>query len=160
MVVIKSEFERLTLGQVNMKKMPIEIHELDFGLGCEIKAKHELLNEEPSTQILEHMSKILDINEKYIYLIIDCSQIKLPEVNFEDMHKAVQQAIQDYKYNPDLVVAINVNDDVTFRLANMWSLFVKDIGWEVDVFRKKDLLDEWIQKEMQKRYDLTKLTFR
>jgi len=148
------------MSLVNMKNTPIEIYELDYGLGCEIKAKYSLTSEETSTQILEHMSKILDINEKYIYLIIDYSQTTLPDFDFEDMYKAVQQAIQDFKFNPDLVVAINASDDVTFRLANMWNLFVKKIGWEVAVFRKKGLLDEWLQKEMQKRYDLTKLTFR
>jgi len=148
------------MSLVDMKNIPIDLHELDFGLGCEIKAKGYLIDEQPTTQIIEHVSTILDINEKYIYLIIDYSQTTLPDFNFEVMFQVVQHAIQEFKFNPNLVVAIHANDDVNFRLAKIWDLFVKEIGWEVAVFREKDLLNEWLHKEMQKRYDLTKLIFR
>ena len=49
--------------------MPVEIRNLDNGLGCLIKAEGNLSSEAVFSPIFEHIYKPKEVHEKYIYLI-------------------------------------------------------------------------------------------
>ena len=43
------------------------------------------------------------------------------------------------KINTNLVVSASANEDITFGLVNIWSILIKESGWNIKVFRKREM---------------------
>ena len=69
-------------------------------------------------------------------------------VALADLHKKVEQLV------PDCVVALVADKNVTYGLGRMWQtrLDVREVGWEVHVFRTRPEAEEWLRARVREKY--------
>ena len=139
--------------------MPIEILELDEGLGNVIIGEGFLSSKEYYNSLTEHLSKPDKQLHKYIYSILDFTQVTNYQIKLTDIHKIATQSIHVSKINPHVIVGIAASSSINFGIARIWASLASTTGWTIKVFRNRNDLDLWIQQKIKKQYGEIDLKF-
>jgi len=131
--------------------MPVNITELDNGLGNLIKGEGFVTGKEFFDTLSEHVSKPEEQLKKYIYSISDYTEITGTDLALEYLYKSTLIMNNFSKINPDIIIVIAASDHIAYNLAKLWSLAANTTGWHVMVFRKRTDLDYWLEDRLNKK---------
>ena len=137
----------------------IKMSDLDNGLGLLMKITGEYTNKSFYEVMEKAFYEFSKLQDKYIYVISDCSSLKINDFNNNYIQQVADLHLKVASMNKDLVVAVTVNDPVTYGLANMWTKSVENSGWDIALFKERDLSDKWLHSIIEKKYDLSRLTY-
>jgi hypothetical protein len=140
--------------------MPMKIIDLDCGIGSLISGIGVVTEDEYVDSIIRHLTQNADKFKKYRYNISDytaVTEVKVPT-------KSVAQ-IADYCkiaaiVNPDAVVAVVANQNLTYGLSIMWQILVDETGWAHEVFRNRGDAESWTKGRVKEKYGTDDITFR
>ena len=139
--------------------MPIKITDLDNGLGVLIKGTDIITAEQYLEEISKHLSQPEEKFKKYIYSISDYIEVSGSNINLGNIHKIASQSIKAAKKNPGAIVGIVVNSEKLYGMAKIWSALSKLTGWKINVFREREELNKWLNKEIQNTHGDIALEF-
>ena len=139
--------------------MPMQIVDLDDGLGVLIKGTGTLTSEEYFNTIYTHLSKPEQVLKKYIYTISDYHEVEHFQINMVNLHKIAMQSIKLAKINKHVLVTIITGNDRLFSLAKMWVALARATSWNIKTFRDRESADNWMKKKLADKHDITKLKF-
>lgn len=132
--------------------MPIEVIELDGGLGNRLIGRGNISAKEYCEAISQHLSKPDEQLKRYLYSISDYAEVTKFEANLAYITKTAKKSIEISKVNPQVVVVVIVADDKLYGIAKIWSGLCKLSGWKIKVFRDREEGENWIKTEMDRKY--------
>ena len=136
--------------------MPIDIKDLDGGIGVSITGHGTLTDGEYLDALKKHLTQ--DKFKKYKYSLADYSEITHVEVTTETIEHVADLCIAASKVNSGVVAAIVATQDLTFGLSRMAEILRDQAGWESMVFRNKKDAEIWIREKVKEKYGLSDLT--
>lgn len=139
--------------------MPIIVYELDNGLGNLIYAEGEISGEEYYEETMKHLNKPDEQLQKYIYSIVDYTNVTKAQVGLHHLTKVAKKSIEVAKINPDVIVVIAVSNNTIYGLAKIWSSLAKLTGWTMAVYRSREQADEWLKKKIKGQHGDIDLTY-
>ena len=131
--------------------MPVNITELDDGLGNLIKGEGHVTGKEFFNALLEHISKPEEQLKEYIYSISDYTEITSSDVALDYLYKSTLIMNDFSKINPDILIVIAASDNIAYNLAKLWSFIANSTGWQVSVFKTRKDLDSWLEEKLNKK---------
>jgi hypothetical protein len=60
--------------------------------------------------------------------------------------------------NPDAIVAVVAETDLTYGLSRMWEIMCDEIDWEIRIFRSTEEARNWIMERVKERWNIIDLT--
>ena len=139
--------------------MPIEIYDLDNGLGVLIKGHGVVTNDEYSNTLKNHLTQDPDKIKKYRYSLSDYTEVTKAEVRTETIKFIANLCISASKVNPNVVLATVSSQDLIFGLSRMWEALSIETSWEIKVFKGKEEAKEWIAERVKTKWNITDLTW-
>jgi len=139
--------------------MPVNITELDGGLGNLIKGEGCVTGEEFFNALSEHASKPEQQLKKYIYSISDYTEITESDVSLKYLYKAALIMDDFANINRNILIGIAASDPIAYNLAKLYSFVANITGWKFGVFRKRDDLDFWLIENLGEKYNKFNLKF-
>lgn len=131
--------------------MPVNITELDDGLGNLIKGEGHVTGKEFFNALSEHASKPEEQLKKYIYSISDYTAITGSDVALDYLYKSALVMNDFSKINPDIFIVIAASDNIAYNLAKLWSFIANTTGWHVGVFKTRKDLNNWLEEKLNKK---------
>ena len=132
--------------------MPIEITDIDGGLGNIIRGYGAITGDEYLSQIKEHLHQDKSTFERYKYSLADYTAVESISMSHEDIRQVAHECRVAMIYNPDAVVAILADDPHIYELARVWESQVMDVGWETMVFSEKEAALTWLKNRVIERF--------
>ncbi len=139
--------------------MPIEIYDLDNGIGVLIKGHGVVTNDEYSNTLKKHLTQDPDKIKKYRYSLSDYTEVTKAEVRTETIKIIANRCISASKVNPNIVHATVSSQDLIFGLSRMWEALSSETTWEIQVFKGKEEAKEWIEERVKAKWNITDLTW-
>ena len=139
--------------------MPIEIRDLDGGIGNIILGSGVLTGEEYKNAIKTHLSQDRVKFKKYRYCLSDYTEVAKVDVPSSDIELVARLCKEAAVVNPEAVVANVAEKDIAFGLSRMWEILIDETNWEVMVFRKRGDAEAWIKEKVKEKYGIVDLTF-
>ncbi len=141
--------------------MPVEVTDLDKGIGVIIRVHGVLKAEEYLRALEEHVSQDTGKFRKYRYSVSDYTGV----TEIEDVRTDVVQSVanlckQAARINPDAVIAVAADRDLLFGLARMWEALSNETGWDIRVFRTFSSAEAWIREMVGQKFGLKDLAMR
>ena len=131
--------------------MPVNVTELDDGLGNLIKGEGHVSGEEFFNALSKHVSKPEEQLKKYIYSISDYTEITGSDVALDYLYKSALIMNDFSKINPNIIITIAASDNVAYNLAKLWSFLANSTGWNVGVFKTRKELNGWLEEKLNKK---------
>lgn len=140
--------------------MPIEIKDIDGGLGNIVALTGVVTEQEFADAMAEHMSQDPEKFRRYNYSLTDLTQTT--ELNFSAVfiRNHAQVCVQMAEINPEAIVVAIAPEDLDFGLSRMWETLCDETDWETGVFRSGAEARDWIRERAEARWGITDLTFR
>jgi len=138
--------------------MPIEIKDLDEGLGVSIIGRGVITDEEYLEALTEHLMQNKEKFKKYRYSLSDFTAVTKVCVSTKTITLINNLCISAAKINPNAVVATVADRDLIYGLARMSQLHIAETGWESMVFRDRRDAEAWIKKRVLEKYRIGGLT--
>ena len=107
--------------------------------GSEINEVNDIIYESP------------DKIKKIIYQICDLTNVSDLDISTSELEVFSIQDKKASKINPNMVIAVVGEKDITFGLARMWEAFSYDSPFETMVFRKMEDAQQWIWEKLYKK---------
>lgn len=140
--------------------MPINIFDLDNGIGCNIVANGIVEDLEYVSALKKHLSQNPNKLQKYTYTITDFSAVEDVEISTESI-KLVAELCKDItKFLPETLVALVAEEDFMFGLSRMWEMWADETNWEIQVFREKNSAIDWLKYRINEKFGIRNLTFK
>lgn len=139
--------------------MTITIYELDNGLGNLIYGEGELTAEEYYHETMQHLSKPEAQLKKYIYSIVDYTQVTHAQIGLNYITKIAKKAIEVSKINPEVIVVLAASNNIVYGLAKIWCSLAKMTGWNMNVFKTREKADSWIQNKVKEKHGEIELKY-
>ena len=130
--------------------MPVNITELDDGLGNLIKGEGHVTGIEFFNALSGLASKPEEQLKKYIYSISDYTEISGSDVALDYLYKSALVMNDFAKINPDILIVIAATDHIAYNLAKLWSFIANTTGWHVSVFKTRKDLNIWLEEKLNK----------
>ncbi len=127
--------------------MPIEIQYRIKGIGVEMIGKGRVTGKEICDTLNEIYSSELFSRQKYqIWNLTDIKDLDFPRNDFDRMVQLDSKASQT---NPNIVIAVVGEQDLTFGISRMWETYLEfeETGFETKTFRKREDADAWISNK-------------
>jgi hypothetical protein len=137
--------------------MPVEVTDLDGGLGNLIVGWGEVTEREYVEALTRHFKQDEDKFSKYRYSLSDYSAVTSVKVPTSAIAKMMRLATVPAASNPDAVVAIVAPHDLIYGLSRMSQKLLQWTSWETAVFRSRDDAEEWIRTRVEARYGIADL---
>ena len=138
--------------------MPIEIKDLDDGMGVSIIGRGVVTEEEYVDTLKKHLTQDKNKFKKYRYSISDYTAATKEKVPTKAINLIAQLCKEAALVNPDAVVAVVADKDITYGLSRMWEFFLGEIIWEVMVFRSRHDAETWVKKRVNEKFGINDLT--
>ena len=139
--------------------MPIEIMDLDSGIGNIILGSGVLTAEEYKNAIKTNLSQDSEKFKKSRYCLSDFTEVAKVDVPSSDIELVARLCKDAAVVNPEAVVASVAEKDIAFGLSMMWEILIDETNWEVMVFRKGGDAEAWIKEIVKEKYGIIELTF-
>ena len=140
--------------------MPINVLDLDDGLGVLIRADGDVSAKEFYDAIGQHLSKPDERLKKYLYSVSDYTEVDKFEVNLSYIAKIAKRSVEIAKVNPDVVVITIVSKDFLFGIVKIWAGLAKLSGWNIKIFKQREEAYQWLKKQMSEKYKEIELTYK
>ena len=134
--------------------MPIEINDLDNGLGNLIEGRGFVTRQEYIDALSRHLKQDHEKLNRYRYSISDYTAVTDFDVRTEDITYVMGLSEEVAGVNPDVIVAIIADKDLLFGLSRMFQLRLDATNWELMVFRKREEANAWIRKRVKEKYKI------
>lgn len=138
--------------------MPMEVHNLDGGLGNLIRGWGVLESHEYLDALRPHVTRDEAEFKRFRYSVVDLTEVTDARLSAAAIKEAAELCRWAAKLNPDGVVALVTSSQVLFGLARMWETLAEG-AWETRVFRARDEAESWIRERCAKRFGLGGITF-
>jgi hypothetical protein len=138
--------------------MPVEITDVDDGLGNLITATGVVTDDEYVESCRRHLTQDPARFARYRFSLADFSQATRLDVSTEAIRQVVDLCIQAAEANADTVVAVVVPTDLGFGLARMWEMLSSRTSWEIRVFREVEVARSWIEARLRDRWHISHVT--
>ncbi len=139
--------------------MPIEITDLHDGLGNIIIGRGVITEEEYVATLKEHLTQDENKFKKYRFSLADYTAATKVDISSQAIKLIADFCIAAAVSNPEAVVAVVADQDLTFGLARMSEILMAKTGWESQVFRNRKDAESWIQKRIKEKYGLDDVAF-
>jgi len=139
--------------------MPVEIKDLDGGLGTSIKGYGIVTEEELINELKKHLTQDKEKFKKYRYSISDYSAATSGEISTKSVHIVADLCLIAAKINPDIIVATVTAENLYFGLARMGEILRSSADWEEMVFRNIEDAKSWIKKRVNEKFGIETITF-
>jgi hypothetical protein len=139
--------------------MPIEVFELDGGIGNLIRAQGLLSSEEYLDCLKKHLSKDQAVMEKYLYSLSDYTAVTDINITTDDVILIAELCSRAGQFNRHAVVAVAAETDLGYGLSRMWESLCADTEWDIRVFRTLQEARQWIQQKVRTKWGIEKLNF-
>lgn len=139
--------------------MPIEIKDLDGGLGTFIRGWGVVKEEELINELKKHLAQDKEKFKKYRYSLSDYTPATEGEISTKAIEFIADLCLSAAKINPDIIVATVTSQDFYYGLSRMGQILREKAGWEEMVFRNIEEAKSWIKKRVKEKYGIETLTF-
>lgn len=139
--------------------MPMEVRDVNGGLGVIIVGRGVVTDKEYIDAIEEHLSQDPDKYVKYRYALCDYTAVTKVEVSTSAICRVVEMCRRAAEINPHAVLAVVADRDLTYGLARMAQLLRDDGTWEEMVFRNRKEAETWLRETLLRRYNIDHVTF-
>lgn len=138
--------------------MPVEIRDLDGGLGNLVLGSDALDDKEFLGTIRKHLMQDETKFMKYRYSICDWTQSTQINLSNDAIYELADLCKTASLVNPDIIVGGVAKSDVVFGLSRMAQILMDEDGWEYEVFRNREDAEEWIKAKVKEKYGIDDLT--
>jgi hypothetical protein len=114
--------------------MPVEIKDLDDGLGTFIRGWGIVTEKELINALKKHLAQDKDKIKKYRYSLSDYSAITKAEISTETVKLRADILLSAANINPDIIVATVATEDYLYGLSRMGEILRSKANWEEMVF--------------------------
>lgn len=139
--------------------MPIEITDTDGGRGNIIKASQTITESDLLCAVTTHLKQPPEKFKKYLYSLIDLKEVTKLDISVKTVRQISLMCKAQAQNNPDAIVAIIAEQDVTFGLARMWQMLSNSTLWEMQVVRNMETANKWVLKRSEEKWGKILLTF-
>ena len=142
--------------------MPIEIKNIDNGIGNIIVGRGAISEDEIVTALRYHLTQDEAQFKKYKYSLSNYLAATEISVSQEAIIEIADYCIASSYVNPDAVIAIVAPQDIFYGMARMWEYFFylhAKNSWESKVCRELDKAKDWISKRVNDKFGILDLSF-
>jgi len=87
--------------------------------------------------------------KKIAYQICDLSNVSSTSISTLELEHVASQDKKASESNPNMLIAIVGEDDLTYGLARMWEAYSYNSPFETMVFREIEDAHQWISEKLQ-----------
>ena len=117
-----------------------------------------LASEEYLSVLRDHLTADKEKFKRYRYSLSDYTAVTKVEVSADDVRLIAKLSVYASNLNPELVVAIVADRDVSYGLSRLWQLSTDESEWEILVFRSRDDAEAWLRERCRERFGIDDLT--
>ena len=139
--------------------MSYQVRDCDGGLGNCIEVKGRLLGREYIEFLVGHLGRDPEEFARYRYSFVDFTGVTESDLSNEEIKTVADMCKQAATINPDPVIAITTNDDLTFGLTRMYEAMVNETDWEIQVFRTRPEAIVWLARRVKEKFGIEDLKF-
>ena len=139
--------------------MPVEVKDVDGGLGNIIIYSGVITKEEFVTTLKQHLMQDKDKFKNYRYSLNDASAVIKVEFSAEEIGLVANFCKSASTVNSTAIVATVADKDFVYGLARMSDALRNEAGWENEVFRNLDEAKSWIKKRVSGKFGIEDLRF-
>ena len=139
--------------------MPIEIRDVDGGVGVIITSKGLLTEKEWMDALHKHLTQAEKKFKKYRYSLSDYTAVTKTEITIDAIHTVAGYCESASRINPKSVVATVAHQDYIYGMSRMWEILVNSTDWETMVFRNREHAEAWLSKRVKEKYRIDHPTF-
>ena len=139
--------------------MPIEIKDIDGGVGVIITAFGQLTEKEWVDAHVEHLTQDENKFKKYRFSLSDYTAVTKVEVSNSAIYKIAKYGERAAQINPLPVVALAANQNLSYGLARMWEFLVDNTDWETMAFRNRGDAETWLKERVKEKFGIEDLIF-
>jgi len=140
--------------------VPIEIRDVDGGLGNIITKTGEITEPELLAAMRRHMTEDMAKFARYRYSLGDWSGATLVQVSSRAIQTVAGYCRHASEHNADAVVALVSPTGLVYGLARMWMVYVEETSWETSLFRNHRDARTWLGERVSESFGIEGLTFR
>ena len=140
--------------------MPIEITDLDGGMGSLIVGHGVVTRQEYVDTMTRHLRQDTDKFAKYKYGLCDYSAVTKAEALPEDIREIANLCRGAARVAPGAVVAMVAATDIVYGLARMWESLLDEMPWHTMVFTSRPDAEKWLKEKVKETFGLDGLTLR
>ena len=134
--------------------MPIEIQDLDGGLGSFVCATGVLNDEEFIDCYTAYFAQPEDKIEAYRYNFSDYGAVTKLELSTHAVRRMAELAKGASSINAESVVAILAPKAVVFGMARMWETLTSETHWDSMVFKEREDALGWLKRRVKEKYGI------
>ena len=139
--------------------MPIEIIDVDDGLGTLITGTGVIAAGEFIKTFQKQLTLPSDKRRKYLYSLSDftgVTKVELPAATIESFANMCNSASS---VTVGTVIAVVANKDMLSGPLKIWEVLCNEAEWEIRMFQGKEEARNWISQRLKDKWNITDLTF-
>ena len=145
--------------------MPIEIQDLDEGMGNIIVTRGMVTDRELIDYLKPHLTHETDRFINYRYILMDHTDLTKLDIS-DDTVESIAGLIADISSDhPDIIAAmvayvtVGANIELVGRISKLHELFIYPSNWETMIFRTRGKAVRWIKVKARDNFGIDDLTF-
>jgi len=139
--------------------MPIEVRNVNGGLGVIIVGRGAVGEREYVDALRKHLTQDEETFKKYRYSLSDYTAVTSADISTEAIRSIAELCKSAAIVNPAPVVAAVAGRDYVYGLVRMSQAIRDDGRWESMVFRNREDAEAWIRERVRAKYGIEDLTF-
>jgi len=139
--------------------MPIEVRDTDGGLGNLFIYSGIIEEKEIIDVVARHHSQDNDILKQYKYSLSDLTAVEKIELSTKTVEYIAKFTKKTASINPDVIISIVADNDLTFGLSRMLGLLRSDTNWDEMVFRNRVDAENWTKEMVKTKFGIENITF-
>lgn len=140
--------------------MPINIRDVDGGLGVLITATGILTDDEFTKAIRQHLAQDQEKYRRYRFCLADYSGVTEDHVSSHTIRAVASMCKSAADVNPKIVVADVAKRNLEYGLSRMWEILCDETAWETRTFRSSGEARKWITGRVKERWNITDIAIR
>lgn len=140
--------------------MPIEMKDVQDGLGVVITGWGILTEEEFIDAFKKHLTQDKDKFRKYRYSLADYVALTEVAISNKALDLLADMCVRAAEINSEVVVATAADQDFPFGLSRMAHSLQFATGWKHHTFRNRQDAENWIKERVKEKFGLEDITFR
>lgn len=139
--------------------MPIEIKDVNGGLGCILLAIGVVEKKEYIDAMRKHLTQDTEKFKRYRYNLADWTAVTAGDIPSESIQLVAELCKKAAAVNPNIIVGSVAGQDLSFGLVRMAHIRRDGADWESKAFRNRVEAEAWIEQRVKEKYDIDNLTF-
>lgn len=139
--------------------MPIEIKDVDDGLGTLISGTGVLANDELLKAFRKHLMQIPDKRMKYLYSLSDFTRVTKVDVTAKAIQSFAEMCKNASAVTPGTIIALVAGKDMESGPLRMWQKLCEEAEWEIRFFQCNEEARNWLRERLEEKWSLTDLSF-